>query len=146
MEFTAAAFNVALVVFIVSTMLAAGLGTTLEQLTEVLREGWLLLLVLVANLIVVPLLGWGVAAAFGLGTSAAVALLLVASSPGAPFGAKVAMLQHGDVLTGTTVQVLLGLDPCRRTPRLRGCPHVRRPSRDATVNRTPTPTCVHGRA
>jgi len=107
MEFTAAAFNVALVVFIVSTMLAAGLGTTLEQLTEVLREGWLLLLVLVANLIVVPLLGWGVAAAFGLGTSAAVALLLVASSPGAPFGAKVAMLQHGDVLTGTTVQVLL---------------------------------------
>ena len=107
MEFTAATFNAALVVFIVSTMLAAGLGTTLEQLTEVLRQGWLLLLVLVANLIVVPLLGWGVAAAFGLGTSAAVALLLVASSPGAPFGAKVAMLQRGDVLTGTTVQVLL---------------------------------------
>jgi len=36
-----------------------------------------------------------------------VALILVASSPGAPFGAKVAMIQRGDVLTGSTVQVLL---------------------------------------
>lgn len=33
-----------------------------------------------------------------------------------------------------------GLDPCRRTPRLRGCPHVRRPSRDTTVNRSTIPT------
>jgi hypothetical protein len=31
----------------------------------VLRRGWLLLLVLVANLVVVPLLGWGIAARSG---------------------------------------------------------------------------------
>jgi bile acid:Na+ symporter, BASS family len=107
MEFVTAAFNVVLVVFITATMLAAGLGTQIEQLVAVLRRGSLLLLVLVANLVVVPLLGWGVAAAFSLSTAATVALLLVASSPGAPFGAKIAMIQRGDVLTGSTLQVLL---------------------------------------
>jgi bile acid:Na+ symporter, BASS family len=106
-ELATVGFNVVLVVFIGSTMLAAGLGTRIEDLLNVLRRGSLLLLVLGANLVVVPLLGWGVAAAFGLSTAATVALLLVASSPGAPFGAKIAMLQRGDVLTGSALQVLL---------------------------------------
>jgi len=100
-------FNAALITFIVSTMLAAGLTTSIGDLLTVLRRGWLLVLVLIANLVVVPLLGLGVAQAFGLTSAASVALILVASSPGAPFGAKVAMIQRGDVLTGSTVQVLL---------------------------------------
>ncbi|TVR20139.1 MAG: bile acid:sodium symporter [Nitriliruptor sp.] len=107
MEFVTAAFNIVLVIFITSTMLTAGLGTRIADLTSVLRRGSLLLLVLAANLVVVPLLGWGVAAVFGLSTAATIALLLVASSPGAPFGAKLAMIQRGDVLTGSTLQVLL---------------------------------------
>jgi bile acid:Na+ symporter, BASS family len=106
-EFVTAAFNLVLVAFIASTMLAAGLGTRVGDLVVVLRRGSLLALVLLANLVVVPLLGWGVAWLFGLGTAATIALLLVASSPGAPFGAKVAMIQRGDVLTGSTLQVLL---------------------------------------
>jgi bile acid:Na+ symporter, BASS family len=106
-EFATAAFNLALVAFIVSTMLAAGLGTRGEDLVSVLRGRALLALVLAANLVVVPLLGWGVAWAFGLGAAPTIALLLAASSPGAPFGAKIAMIQRGDVLTGSTIQVLL---------------------------------------
>lgn len=100
-------FNAVLITFIVSTMLAAGLTTAIGDLLEVLRRGRLLVLVLVANLVVVPLLGLAVSEAFGLAAAASVALILVASSPGAPFGAKVAMIQRGDVLTGSTVQVLL---------------------------------------
>jgi bile acid:Na+ symporter, BASS family len=107
MEFVTAAFNVVLVAFIAATMLAAGLGTRVADLVAVLRRGSLLALVLAANLVVVPLLGWGVAALLGLSTAATIALILVASSPGAPFGAKVAMIQRGDVLTGSTLQVLL---------------------------------------
>lgn len=107
MEFVTAAFNVVLVTFIASTMLAAGLGTRVADLAAVLRRGSLLALVLAANLVVVPLLGWGVAWLFGLSTAATIALVLVASSPGAPFGSKVAMIQRGDVLTGSTLQVLL---------------------------------------
>jgi bile acid:Na+ symporter, BASS family len=106
-EFVTAAFNVVLVAFIASTMLAAGLGTPVDELAAVLRRGSLLVLVLIANLVVVPLVGWGITASFGLSTAATIALLLVAASPGAPFGAKIAMIQRGDVLTGSTLQVLL---------------------------------------
>jgi len=52
-------FNAALITFIVSTMLAAGLTTSIGDLLTVLRRGWLLVLVLIANLVVVPLLGLG---------------------------------------------------------------------------------------
>jgi bile acid:Na+ symporter, BASS family len=107
MELVTAAFNLALVAFIASTMLAAGLGTRVTDLVTVLRRGTLLALVLVTNLVVVPLLGWGVAAVLGLSTAATIALILVAASPGAPFGAKVAMIQRGEVLTGSTLQVVL---------------------------------------
>jgi bile acid:Na+ symporter, BASS family len=107
MELVTAAFSVVLVLFIASTMLAAGLGTRVADLAAVLRGGTLLALALAANLVVVPLLGWGVAWLFGLSTAATIALILVASSPGAPFGAKVAMIQRGDVRTGSTIQVLL---------------------------------------
>jgi bile acid:Na+ symporter, BASS family len=107
MEFVTAAFNAVLIAFIASTMLAAGLGTRVADLAAVVRTGPLLALVLVANLLIVPLLGWGVAWLFSLGTAATIALILVASSPGAPFGAKIAMIQRGDVLAGSTLQVLL---------------------------------------
>jgi bile acid:Na+ symporter, BASS family len=107
MELVTAAFNLVLVAFIGATMLAAGLGTRVADLVSVLRRGSLLAFVLAANLVVVPLLGWGVAWLLGLSTAATIALILVASSPGAPFGAKVAMIQRGEVLTGSTLQVLL---------------------------------------
>ncbi|MFJ4524681.1 hypothetical protein ACIP4Y_27660 [Streptomyces sp. NPDC088810] len=36
-----------------------------------------------------------------------IVLILVASSPGEPFGAKLAMVQSGDVVGGAAMQVLL---------------------------------------
>ncbi|NUW35543.1 bile acid:sodium symporter [Nonomuraea sp. SMC257] len=100
-------FNAVTVIFIAATMLAAGLGATLPALLAVLANLPLLLLVLLANLVVIPLLGWGAAALFGLPTAAFIALLLVASSPGGPFGAKLAMIQRGDVVAGAAMQALL---------------------------------------
>jgi hypothetical protein len=44
------------------------------------------------------LLGWGVSELLSLSTAGYVALVLIASSPGAPFGAKLAMTQRGDVV------------------------------------------------
>ncbi|GAA2299192.1 hypothetical protein GCM10010149_55130 [Nonomuraea roseoviolacea subsp. roseoviolacea] len=99
--------NAVTIVFIAATMFAAGLGATLPALRAVLTNVVLLVLVLVANLVVVPLLGWGVAALFGLPAAASVALLLIASSPGGPFGAKLGMVQSGDVVAGAAMQVLL---------------------------------------
>ncbi|GIE88402.1 bile acid:sodium symporter [Actinoplanes regularis] len=99
--------NAVTVVFIAATMFAAGLGATITALRRAFTDLPLLALVLAANLILIPLLGWGLAALFGLAAAPYVALVLVASSPGGPFGAKLAMMQHGDVTTGAAMQVLL---------------------------------------
>jgi BASS family bile acid:Na+ symporter len=88
-------------------MFAAGLGTTLRSLEAAVTNLKLVAGVLVANLIVVPLAGLGVAELFSLDTAGYVAVVLIASSPGAPFGAKLAMTQRGDVTTGSALQVLM---------------------------------------
>ncbi|MHA6622654.1 hypothetical protein [Pseudonocardia sp. DLS-67] len=107
MDIIAALLNTVLVVFVVATMLSAGLRTEVSTLVAVLRNGLLVVLVLLANLVVVPLLGLAVGMLFSLSAAALVALVLVASSPGAPFGAKMAMIQKGDVVTGSVLQVVL---------------------------------------
>lgn len=104
-----ALFNILLIVFIVATMLAAGLSTTIAALGGTFRNAGLVVLVLVVNLVLVPLIGWGTAALFFLATPAYIALVLIACSPGAPFGAKLAMIQRGDVVTGASLQVLLAV-------------------------------------
>ena len=107
MDVVNALLNSVLVVFVVATMLSAGLRTEISALVGVLRNALLVVLVLLANLVVVPLLGLGVGLLFGLKSAGLVALVLVASSPGAPFGAKMAMIQKGDVVTGSVLQVVL---------------------------------------
>lgn len=107
MDVVNALLNSVLVVFVVATMLSAGLRTTVSALVGVLRNGLLVVLVLLANLVVVPLLGLAVGLLFALSSAGLVALVLVASSPGAPFGAKMAMIQKGDVVTGSVLQVVL---------------------------------------
>lgn len=104
-----AIFNIVLGVFIVTTMLVAGLGASLRVMGQTFREVRLVALVLLVNLILVPLLGWGLAALFALAAPAYIALVLFASSPGAPFGTKLALVQRGDVATGASMQILLAL-------------------------------------
>jgi BASS family bile acid:Na+ symporter len=100
-------FNAVTVIFIGATMFAAGLGATIAALRGILTNVPLLLLALLANMVVVPLLGWGIGALFSLPSAAFIALVLVASSPGGPFGAKLAMVQDGEVVAGAAMQVLL---------------------------------------
>ncbi|GAA3786697.1 hypothetical protein GCM10022226_01030 [Sphaerisporangium flaviroseum] len=81
-------FKAVTVIFIATTMFGAGLGATLSALRAIFADLPLLLLALLANLLIIPLLGWGIAALFSLPAASFIALLLVASSPGGPFGAK----------------------------------------------------------
>ncbi|MER7841943.1 hypothetical protein ABTY98_40175 [Streptomyces sp. NPDC096040] len=99
--------NAVTVIFIVATMFAAGLGATVPALRGVFTNVPLLLLALLANMVIIPLLGWGIGTLLGLPPASLVALVLVASSPGGPFGAKLAMVQNGDVVAGAAMQVLL---------------------------------------
>ncbi|WP_393101697.1 hypothetical protein [Streptomyces sp. LN325] len=100
-------FNAVTVIFIAATMFVAGLGATIPALRGIFTNVPLLVLALLTNMVVIPLLGWGIGALFSLPSAAFIALVLVASSPGGPFGAKLAMVQSGDVVAGAAMQVLL---------------------------------------
>jgi BASS family bile acid:Na+ symporter len=99
--------NAVTVIFIAATMFAAGLRATVPALRGVFANIPLLLSALIANLVAIPLLGWGIAALFGLPSASFIALILIASSPGGPFGAKLATVQKGDIVAGAAMQVLL---------------------------------------
>jgi BASS family bile acid:Na+ symporter len=105
----ALALDVVTVAFVVTTMLAAGLASRPDALLRLGRDLRLAALVFVANLVVVPLLGWGLAEAFALGAPTAAALCLMAASPGGPLGTRFSMLQRGDVEGGATAQLALAV-------------------------------------
>ena len=84
-----ALFNASLVIMIVATMFAAGLATTTKALGSVFKNIWLLVLVLVTAFVLRPLVGWGLAAVFSLGTASYIVMLLLAACSGGPAGRQV---------------------------------------------------------
>ena len=102
-----ALFNASLTIMIVATMFAAGLATTTKALGSVFKNIWLLVLVLVTAFVLRPLVGWGLAAVFSLGTASYIVMLLLAACPGAPLGAKFVMTAKGDLTTAASLQVVL---------------------------------------
>ena len=100
-------FNASLVIMIVATMFAAGLATTFSALGKIFRNVWLVILVLIVALVLRPLVGWGLAALFSLGTASYIAMLLLAACPGAPLGTKFVMTAKGDLTVGASMQVIL---------------------------------------
>jgi BASS family bile acid:Na+ symporter len=56
-----------------------------------------------------PLVGWGSAELFGLGTAAFIATVLVWSVAGAPLGVKFVAMAKGDVQSGAVLQVLIAV-------------------------------------
>jgi BASS family bile acid:Na+ symporter len=104
-----ALFNASLVIMIVATMFAAGLTTTTKALGSVFKNVTLLVLVLITALVLRPLVGWGLAAVFGLGTASFIVMLLLASVSGAPLGVKFAMSAKADLTVAAAMQVLLAV-------------------------------------
>jgi BASS family bile acid:Na+ symporter len=102
-------FNASLVIMIVATMFNAGLTTTTKALGAVLKNFWLVVLVLITALILRPLVGWGLAEVFGLGAASYIVMLLLASVPGAPLGVKFAMGAKADLTTAAALQVILSV-------------------------------------
>ncbi len=107
MEAFQALFTTALIVFIITTMMSAGLRTTFDQIGAVFRRWSLVLLVVIVAFVLRPLVGWGVAEVFGLATPAFLAMVMLWSCPGAPFGAKLVMNAKADLQTGAVLQVLM---------------------------------------
>ena len=70
---------------IVCSMLAMGLGLTLAQIVQPLKNARLVVLALLANFVLVPLLAYGISLLLGLEDSLKIGLMVLAASAGAPF-------------------------------------------------------------
>jgi BASS family bile acid:Na+ symporter len=107
MELLAKAVPVALLVFVVSSMLAVGLSLTVGQILAPLRNARLVTLALVANFVLMPLAALLIARVFRLDQPLGVALLLLGGAAGAPFLPKLAGVAKGNLAFSVGLMVLL---------------------------------------
>ena len=99
------ASTVAMLSFVVSSMLAMGTGLTVRQIVEPLRNARLVMLALLANFILMPLGAFALAKVLWLDEPFGVGLLLLGCAAGAPFLPKLAELAKGNL----AINLLRGL-------------------------------------
>jgi bile acid:Na+ symporter, BASS family len=97
----------AMLVFVLSSMLAMGLGLTVGQIVAPLRDARLVLLSLLVNFLLMPLGALGIAALVQLDQPLSVGLLLLGAAAGAPFLPKLAQIAKGNLAFGVGLMVLL---------------------------------------
>jgi bile acid:Na+ symporter, BASS family len=93
--------------FVLSSMVAMGLGLTVAQIVAPLRNARLLVVSLLANFVLMPLGAVALAAVLRLDQSLGVGLLLLGCAAGAPFLPKLAQLAEGDLGFAVGLMVLL---------------------------------------
>jgi predicted Na+-dependent transporter len=84
-EFLAIIAQVSGLLGIVASMLGMGLGLTLAQITQPLKNVRLVVLVLLANFVLVPLLAYVITLVLPLSDPLKIGLIIIACSAGAPF-------------------------------------------------------------
>ena len=92
---------------IVASMLATGLGLTVAQIIQPLKNVRLLVLVLLANFVLMPLLALGIMLIIPLDESLKVVLIMVAAAAGAPPLVLEARAAKGNMGVAVAVMVLL---------------------------------------
>ena len=107
MEILSKAATVAMLSFVVSSMLAMGAGLTVPQIAEPLRNARLVMLALLANFVVMPLGALALAKVLWLDEPFGIGLLLLGCAAGAPFLPKLAELAKGNLAFAVGAMVLL---------------------------------------
>jgi BASS family bile acid:Na+ symporter len=107
MELVQKATSVAMLVFVLSSMLAMGLGLTVGQIIAPLRNARRVVLSLLVNFVLMPLGALALAALLRLDQPLGVGLLLLGSAAGAPFLPKLAQIAKGNLAFGVGLMVLL---------------------------------------
>jgi len=98
---------IAMLVFVVSSMLAMGLALTVAQIAAPLRNVRLVTLALLANFVLMPGAAFGIAKLLQLHESLAAGLLILGTAAGAPFLPKLASLAKGNLAFAVGLMVLL---------------------------------------
>jgi BASS family bile acid:Na+ symporter len=99
--------KVAVLVFVVTCMVTAGLGLGVRDIVGPLRRGRLVLAAVVANFVFAPAVAYGLTAVLPLQRSYAIGLLLLGGAAGAPFLPKLAALADGDAAFSVGMMLLL---------------------------------------
>src|SRR5262249_49850684 len=107
MELLQKATSVAVLIFVLSSMLAMGLGLTVSQILTPLRHARLVGLSLLANFVLMPLAAVALAALLRLDQPLGVGLLLLGTAAGAPFLPKLAQIAKGNLPFAVGAMVLL---------------------------------------
>jgi bile acid:Na+ symporter, BASS family len=107
MELMQKAASVAMLIFILSSMLAMGLDLTVGQIIAPLRNVRLVMLSLLVNFVLMPLGALALAGLLQLDQPLGVGLLLLGSAAGAPFLPKLAQMAKGDLAFAVGLMVLL---------------------------------------
>jgi len=106
-ELLSKAATVAMLTFVVSSMLAMGAGLTASQIAQPLRNARLVMLALLANFVLMPLGALALAKVLWLDEPFGVGLLLLGCAAGAPFLPKLAELAKGNLAFAVGAMVLL---------------------------------------
>jgi bile acid:Na+ symporter, BASS family len=107
MELLSKAVTVAMLSFVVSSMLAMGAALSVSQILEPLRNARLVVLALLANFVLMPLSAFALAKILSLDEPLGVGLLLLGCAAGAPFLPKLAELARGNLPFAVGAMVLL---------------------------------------
>ncbi len=107
MELLQKATPVAMLVFVLSSMLAMGLGLTVGEIVAPLRNARLVVLSLLVNFVLMPLAALALADVLRLDQPLGVGLLLLGAAAGAPFLPKLAQIAKGNLAFAVGLMVLL---------------------------------------
>ena len=106
-EFLEVVAKLAVLVFVVACMAAAGLGLSVRDVVAPLRRARLVLLAVIANFVVAPALAFALTEVVPLDRPYATGLLLLGGAAGAPFLPKLAQLAKGDFAFSVGLMLLL---------------------------------------
>lgn len=95
------------VIFVVTSMLAMGLGLSLGQIVAPLRDWKVVVFALVANFVIVPAAAFVIKTIIPMESAYQIGLILVASAAGAPMLPKLAQLAKGSVPLSVALMTLL---------------------------------------
>ena len=107
MELLSKLIPVAMLAFVVSSMLAVGLSLTVAQILAPLRSVRVVSFALLANFVLMPLTALAIARLLRLDQPLGVALLLLGTAAGAPFLPKLVGVAKGDLAFSVGLMVML---------------------------------------
>lgn len=107
MDLLSKASTLAMLCFVISSMLAMGMGLSIAEIIGPLRDLRLILFALAANFVLMPLVAFGLATVLRLDEPLGNGLLVLGCAAGAPFLPKLAELAKGNLPFAVGTMVLL---------------------------------------